>query len=70
MHLNLLFVESDKIVVKKREAKKKQIFSRGNFKKKTIHKNHSTKEEERPLRAAHKERERDEEDGGYLLSCD
>ena len=57
----------------KKKGKEKQIFSRGNFKKKNNPQNHSTKEEERPLRAAHKERERerDEEDGGCICCpCD
>ena len=68
--LNLLFVESDKIVVKKRQ--RKTNFFAWKFQKKNNPQNYLTKEEERPLRAAHKERERERERRGrwwlHLLS--
>ena len=71
--LNLLFVESDKIVVKKK-AKKNKFFRGGNFKKKTIHKiiPRKKKNVRFVLRIKReRERERDEEDGGCICCpCD
>tara|TARA_B100001540_G_scaffold303474_1_gene312140 strand:- start:5110 stop:5415 length:306 start_codon:yes stop_codon:yes gene_type:complete len=66
--------ESDKKIVVKKKGKEKQIFSRGNFKKKTIHKiiPRKKKNVRFVLRIKReKERERDEEDGGCICCpCD